>query len=286
MRLTFAASALLVLLAAGCTSSRGVVQSNGRLTELYEQDQADRRLGDDADWTAITRRDAERRAEVQRLLDTGAVRSAADHYHAAMVFQHGSDSTAYRMARDLAREAEQLGSEPARWLAAAAHDRYLISIGEPQHYGTQFRVQDGTRYVLPLDSTAVSDAERRRVGARTLDEIRAHVAQQNGTETGSLAPPPEHTSEHERAPTVELIGGIEGLVAQIDYPAEARRSGIEGRVRVELTVLPDGSVDEVFVVDGLGHGLDEEALRVVRLARFVNHKEEPWPIRITIPFSL
>lgn len=286
MRLTLAASALLVLLAAGCTSSREVVQSNVRLTELYEQDQADRRLGDDADWTAINRRDAERRAEVQRLLDTGAVRNAADHYHAAMVFQHGSDSTAYRKARDLAREAEQLGSEPARWLAAAAHDRYLISIGEPQHYGTQFRVQDGTRYLLPFDSTAVSDAERRRVGARTLDEIRAYVAQQNGTETGSLAPPPEPPSERERAPTVELIGGIEGLVAQIAYPAEARRSGIEGRVRVELTVLPDGSVDEAFVVEGLGHGLDEEALRVVRLARFVNHKEEPWPIRITIPFSL
>jgi TonB family protein len=177
-----------------------------------------------------------------------------------------------------------MGHEPARWLAAAALDRHLLSTGEPQQYGTQFQIRDSTWYLSPIDTAAVSDAERRRAGARTLDEIRAYLARQNGTAMGSLVPPPK--VEHAHEPTVELIGGLDKLVEQIEYPEAARAAGIEGRVRVQLVVLPDGSVGEAFVVEGLGHGLDEEALRVVRQARFVNHIGESWEIRLALPFSL
>ena len=259
-------------------------QDDPRLAELYAADQADRRPGDDPDWSAIGRRDADRRAEVDQLLDAGAVRTAADHYHAAMVFQHGSDSTAYRKAWDLAREAERLGSARARWLAAAAEDRYRLSVGERQRYGTQFLIEDGTWYLSPFDSTAVTDEERLRVGSRTLDEIRAYLAGKNGTPTGSLAAQPD--PHEEAAPTVELWDGIAGLAAKIEYPEAAMAAGVEGGVRVELVVLPDGSVGDAFVVDGLGHGLDEEALRVVRQAEFVNHVGEPWTIRLVVPFEL
>ena len=275
---------LLVVSVSGCTSSREASTDNDRLAALYDQDQADRRLGDDADWSAITRRDAERRREVQALLDAGSVRTAADQYHAAMVFQHGSDSTSFRKARDLAREADRMGHGPARWLAAAALDRHLLSIGESQHYGTQFEVQGDMWYLSPIDSTAVSDAERQRVGARTLDEIRAYLARRNGTATGSLAPPPE--VEHDHAPTVELVGGLDRLASAVEYPEAARTAGVEGTVQVQLTVEPDGTVGEAFVVEGLGYGLDEEALRVVRQARFINHVGEPWEIRLAVPFAL
>ena len=279
--------AVLVVSAAalvtGCASSRAGASNNFRLTDLYAQDQSDRRTAGDADWSVVERRDAERRREVAQMLERGMVRTAADHYHAAMIFQHGSDSTAYRLAHDLAREAERLGSEEARWLSAATLDRYLLSIGEPQRYGTQFTVRDDVWYLSPMDTTAVTDDERRRAGTRTLAEIRAYLAQQNGTATASLAPPPERHAEH--APTVELVGGLEGLIEQIEYPAEARAAGVEGRVRVQLVVLADGTVGEAFVVDGLGHGLDEEAIRVVRQARFTNHIGEPWEIRLAIPFS-
>lgn len=271
-------------LLAGCSSSPAVVADDVRLTALFEQDQSDRRTVDDVDWTIVEQRDAERRREVAQMLERGAVRTAADHYHAAMIFQHGSDSTAYRIAHDLANEAERLGSDEARWLTAATLDRYLLSTNEPQRYGTQFTVRDGVWYLLPMDTTAVDDAERQRAGTRTLDEIRAYLAQQNGTTTASLAPPPEREVEH--APRVELVGGLEKLVEQIAYPVEARTAGIEGRVRVQLLVLADGTVGEAFVVDGLGHGLDEEALRVVRQARFIKHVGEPWEIRLAIPFAL
>lgn len=271
-------------LVTACASSRGGASNNMRLTDLYEQDQSDRRSVHDADWSVVERRDAERRREVAQMLERGMVRTAADHYHAAMIFQHGSDSTAYRIAYDLASEAERLGSEEARWLTAAALDRFLLSVGEPQRYGTQFTVRGDVWYLSPIDTTAVTDDERRRAGTRTLDEIRAYLAQQNGTETASLAPPPQRGGE--RALTVELVGGLEKLIELIEYPAEARAAGVEGRVRVQLVVLADGTVGDAFVVDGLGHGLDEEALRVVRQARFTNHIGEPWEIRLAVPFSL
>lgn len=228
------------------------------------------------------RKDAALRAETLRLLDAGEVRTAADHYRAAMILQHGSDSTAYRRAHELASTAERMGDDRARWLAVASLDRYLLETGQPQRYATQFLETPNGWFLQRLDSTAVSDAERHRAGARTLAETRAYLAQKNVTPTGSLEPPPERAERE----TVDLVGGMEALIRQIVYPEAARVARVAGNVRVQLTVRPDGTVSEPFVVDGLGSGLDEEALRVVRQARFVNHVGEAWDIRLAIPFVL
>ncbi len=52
----------------------------------------------------------------------------------------------------------------------------------------------------------------------------------------------------------------------MDYPSQARRMGIEGRVYVQFVVDKDGSVTEVTAVKGIGAGCDEEAERVLRTA--------------------
>jgi protein TonB len=52
--------------------------------------------------------------------------------------------------------------------------------------------------------------------------------------------------------------------AQPDYPDAARAAAIEGRVRVEARIAADGSIGEVRVLEGLGHGLDEAAIAAVR----------------------
>ena len=278
--------ALVMTVLVACASPRPAGEpptDNAPLRALYEQDQADRRLGHGADWTAISRRDAERRREVRALLDAGSVRTAADHYHAAMVFQHGGDSTSFRTARDLARRADRMGHERARWLAAAAHDRHLLSVGERQDYGTQYEEHlDGTWYLSPIDTTSVSDAERRRVGARTLDEIRAFLAEKNGTPTGSLETPPPFDAHHGDM-TVELIGGLDALAARVEVPEAAQAAGIEGSVRVQVVVAEDGSVEEAFVVDGLAPDVDAAVLRAVREAQFVNHTGGAWEIRLAVP---
>jgi protein TonB len=57
-------------------------------------------------------------------------------------------------------------------------------------------------------------------------------------------------------------------VPQPAYNERAREAGIEGKVRVELTVDESGNVVSVRVLSGLGHGLDEAALAAAQRATF------------------
>ena len=158
---------------------------------MYAADQGDRSSGD-IDWARVSRRDSARRASTLALLAADGLRTAPDYYHAAMIFQHGSDSTDYRRAHQLATRSVALDSTnpESRWLVAAALDRYLLSIGEPQCYGTQsISFGDGPTYLQPIDAACVTDAERARAGARTLAETRAYLAEVNGTDRGLLIVP-------------------------------------------------------------------------------------------------
>ena len=67
--------------------------------------------------------------------------------------------------------------------------------------------------------------------------------------------------------SAEPVGGFDALSAEIysklRMPAEARRSGISGKVFVEIIVEPDGTTSGHTLIKGIGSGCDEEALRVV-----------------------
>ena len=53
-----------------------------------------------------------------------------------------------------------------------------------------------------------------------------------------------------------------------EYPKEAKELGIEGRVQLDVEIRADGKVGDVEVVQGLGHGLDEVAVRNIRTCPF------------------
>jgi len=55
---------------------------------------------------------------------------------------------------------------------------------------------------------------------------------------------------------------------QPTYTDDARAAGIEGRVRVEVTIDSSGSVRSSKIVSGLGHGLDESALSAAKRMSF------------------
>lgn len=67
----------------------------------------------------------------------------------------------------------------------------------------------------------------------------------------------------------EFDGGQEALSKflsrHIKYPPQAARAGIQGRVIVQFTVMPDGTIADISTVKGIGFGCDEEAERVIRL---------------------
>lgn len=68
-------------------------------------------------------------------------------------------------------------------------------------------------------------------------------------------------------------GGYEKLMEWISqhliYPPVACENQVQGKVIIEFWVMPDGSIDDAKVKEGVDPDLDEEALRVVReLPRF------------------
>jgi protein TonB len=57
-------------------------------------------------------------------------------------------------------------------------------------------------------------------------------------------------------------------IVRPQYTDEARSAGVEGKVRVEITIGPDGEVTAARIVSGLGHGLDEAAVTAAKRMRF------------------
>ena len=171
-------------LIARCDSANEIyLQSiNRELYQMFQEDQGDRLTGGaELDWSRIRERDAQHRARVKQMLDSGQVVAADDYYHAAMIFQHGDDTASYLLARKLALTAAELDSTntTARWLAAASKDRYLWHIGKPQWYGTQLHMIDGKWTIDPIDTTAVTDEDRSDWQVPSLAEARRRAAQMN-----------------------------------------------------------------------------------------------------------
>jgi protein TonB len=75
-------------------------------------------------------------------------------------------------------------------------------------------------------------------------------------------------------------------VPQPAYTDRARAAGVEGKVRVELTVDETGRVVSVRVLTGLGHGLDEAAVAAAERATFQPALRCGKPARATFTISM
>jgi TonB family protein len=76
----------------------------------------------------------------------------------------------------------------------------------------------------------------------------------------------------------------------VRYTSEARQLRVEGDVVLSVTFLANGQVVVHGVIQGLGHGLDEEARRVAQQIRFRPATNNGQPVdvttKITITFQL
>ncbi len=84
----------------------------------------------------------------------------------------------------------------------------------------------------------------------------------------------------------EFPGGMGALMkylaTHINYPALAKESGIQGRVFINFVVEPNGSIDHVKVLRGIGGGCDEEAVRVVKsMPKWIPGKQRGKPVRVS-----
>ncbi|WP_316755785.1 TonB family protein [Pedobacter aquatilis] len=94
------------------------------------------------------------------------------------------------------------------------------------------------------------------------------------TVTG-FAPTSAISDEHEKVydfVSIEKVpdfpGGMkkfyEYLGKSIKYPVTAQNNNVQGKIFLSFTVEKDGELNDVQVIRGLGSGLDEEALRVIK----------------------
>ena len=86
------------------------------------------------------------------------------------------------------------------------------------------------------------------------------------------------------------VGGMQEFYSYIQkklrYPDQARRMGVEGRVFVEFIVEKDGRLTEVKVVNGIGAGCDEEAVKLIEQSASwypALQKQKPVKQKIVLP---
>lgn len=132
------------------------------------------------------------------------------------------------------------------------------------------------------------------VGTTTItDGVDGYVAPPVPVTTdagGTEAPIVSQTWEYvEQMP--EFEGGLQALSRflgkNLQYPALALRNQVEGKIFLKFVVNERGEVDNPTVLKGLGAGLDEEALRVVRLLHFRPGMQNGRPVKVyfSLPIS-
>ena len=144
------------------------------LKELFAADQSDRSsgLGHYIDLTKMIANDKIRlvRAhEIERIFKNDQVDLTADDlYHLAMLFQHSSEAEDFKVAIELATLSGQKGNIHGKWLSAAAEDRHLLSTGQKQKWGTQFRKdENGPWQLQPMETdqeSGITDIMRKEKG--------------------------------------------------------------------------------------------------------------------------
>ena len=154
--------------------------SNPEMRAMMEADQAARKVAT-IDWPALNRADSERRKRTRAMLDAGQLKTGADYYFAAFIFQHGDTPEDYLLAHALAVAAIAKGTD-ARWISAATLDRYVQAVGKPQVFGTQSSKRGGGLWTQdPYDRKLVPDALRAAMDVPTQAEkdaeLKARAAQ-------------------------------------------------------------------------------------------------------------
>lgn len=166
------------------TSTQADVKDNEELIRMHREDQSDRTppAGKTIDWAVVGPRDKARLARVKELYAQDRLGTGNDYYHAAMILQHGNIPEDYLLAHEFCVVAITKGKndKATRWLAAASEDRFLMNIGRPQRFGTQYRSDgpDAPMRLYKVDE-GITDELRRALNVPALAEAKAREAELN-----------------------------------------------------------------------------------------------------------
>jgi hypothetical protein len=143
---------------------------SAELQKLYDEDQSDYRKviaenpGAPFDLKKMEKmgtNDLKRRKRVGEILAEGCFHTAQDYKNAAMIYQHGNSPDHYFQAYAWANKAVELGDSKEKSAVAQAVDRYLVSIGHKQLFGTQlFKAGTASCYCLQPMEESFPDSMR------------------------------------------------------------------------------------------------------------------------------
>lgn len=85
----------------------------------------------------------------------------------------------------------------------------------------------------------------------------------------------------------EIIGGLSALYKEIEYPREAIRRGVEGRVFIQFIVDEQGNAVNPEIMRDIGAGCGEAAIRAIKNVRFTPGKQngEVVKVRFSLPVT-
>jgi hypothetical protein len=161
-------------------SANQSLKDNEELKRLHDEDQSDR-TPTDVDWAIVSPRDKARLSRVKELYLQNRLQTASDYYHSAMILQHGDAPEDFLLGHEFCVLAITKGKndKETKWLAASSEDRFLMNIGRPQRFATQFRSEGNGPLLLYTVDSGVTDETRREMGVHSLKEARAHEAELN-----------------------------------------------------------------------------------------------------------
>lgn len=105
------------------------------------------------------------------------------------------------------------------------------------------------------------------------DEVSAPITVADFSNTGPAGPPSDEKVDEVFEiveESAEPDGGMQAFYKYVgknmEYPNQAKRMGVEGKVFVQFIIDKDGKITDVKAVRGIGAGCDEEAVRVLQNA--------------------
>ncbi|MDW7694937.1 energy transducer TonB [Flammeovirgaceae bacterium SG7u.111] len=101
------------------------------------------------------------------------------------------------------------------------------------------------------------------------DDIIEDVGAETDDEDLPVEKAPEFVdyAEVSAAPKEGMQAFLKWVANNLKYPAQAKRTDVQGKVYIQFIVEKDGTFTNVNVLRGIGAGCDEEALKVIKQAK-------------------
>lgn len=223
--------------------------------------------------------EAEAEEDFQRLItranqlcEQGQCAEAVDEYQSALEIEPDDQAAQQGLAR----------AQEARRAAEAQSQRYQYFRGQ----GDTYLAQGNFDAAIASYESALEQRPDDSYAQQKIEEARRalQAQQQQQAEASAEQEQSENVTDEgvylvaEQPP--KLVGGLAALHRKVRYPEEAYAQNVEGRVYVQFVVDENGSVQNAEVMRGLGHGCDEEALRVIREARFEPGTIDGEPVKV------